>query len=223
MKTKRKKPLAKSVKAIVRKELHKSEETKYQDFYVTGYNPYNNASSSDLSLLTPTTIAQGSTGQTRTGDKLRIKSIEIDIVFRVNPTPSTWDEKNPWVRLIVFQWHPVMSASAPNAQSVLEGVATQATVISPYNANNFGDFTILYDQTFALSYDVGNKQRAHKHIMITPGKNRFFKPNIVYQPGSSNLGANLVYVMPLTALPATDASHFGPLSYMYARTRYTDD
>lgn len=191
------------------KEIRKNEEAKYVD--------QDNSVGVDFSAagaqFNLTTIGSGSTVNARTGDKIRVKSVELRYILQVSSSTST-----NYVRVIMFQWHPMSTAVAPLPASVLQvtGAPTSGGVLSAYSVANFKDYTILYDKTHALVGSSDTQISWPVHFMFTGAK--FFDREIHFAAGSSTVMKNGIYLMAISDDGAAPYPNFT----CYSRVRYTD-
>ena len=79
----------------------------------------------------------------RVGDKINIKSMVI------RGTLTEADTKNI-VRIVIFQWYPVDSASIPVASQILASTGTWG-IVSPFIHDTRNQFGILVDKIYNLN------------------------------------------------------------------------
>lgn len=193
---------ARSASLLVNRALRKIEEVKWIEFSATEAVDYAGTAHHDI-----TAIAQGSTVNTRVGDRMRFKSAHITM------TVIPGDAVNVF-RCIVYQWHPLSTGAAPVPSSVLTHTSDAYAAISPYTVNNENDYSILYDKTWNLNaYDMAQKTI---NIWIKSGK--FLKRDIHYQTGSSTVHKNGIYLLLISDSSA--AAH--PQAIWHVRTRWAD-
>lgn len=126
-----------------------------------------------------TDIGQGDTDQSRDGDQLAIRSIEVNWAF------ITADVTN-LCRLIVFQWYP---ATVPTSSNVLAySGANILNPLAPYNHDSRFQFKILLDVRSTVS--TNDAIRSYRRY-IKGGMKR----KIQYIAGSATAAANMIYVM----------------------------
>jgi len=99
----------------------------------------------DISAL----VVPGTTDQTRIGDSIFTRSIELNYAV----TSITADQFN-MIRVLIFIWKPT---STPVVTDVLQfGNGTVIAPLSPYNHDRRDDFFILYDKLHMMPYkDAG--------------------------------------------------------------------
>lgn len=192
-----------SAKLLVNRALRQTEEVKWWEQNWTASADYS-GTSTHVSLVD---IAQGSAYNQRVGDKMRFKSAHISF------TAIPGDSVNV-LRLIVYQWHPLSTGSAPVPSSVLSNVSNAYAAISQYNVTNNQDFSILYDKSWNLN--GYNNAQITKNVWIKGGK--FLDRNIHFQAGSSTIKKNGIFALWISDSSA--ASH--PQVIAVIRTRFTD-
>lgn len=101
-----------------------------------------------VGVLTP--IPEGDTEQSRTGEKVTLRSIDMRITLIPNASALTDS-----MRVIVFRWKGDTVGSAPGASKILKSATN---IDSPYNEDYRDQFVVLFDKTVAVSNAVGNKQ-----------------------------------------------------------------
>lgn len=93
------------------------------------------------SLYTLNLIAQGDAEDNRQGDSIMMKKIHINLRYTINASASATS-----IRTIMFLYKQPQGAT-PNITFVLQN----ANVLSCWNHDNVGLYTILYDKTVNLS------------------------------------------------------------------------
>lgn len=218
LKYRRKLPPLRSVKSIVKREIRRNEETKYYtNLFATDY-AWNNYAPAIL-----TNVPQGSAGNNRVGDKLYIRSLHLTVEWATHASAATFGEKNPLVRLIIFQWHPLFDSagSAMTLINVLEHSADAFVIASPYSIINQKNFTVLYDKTIKLGHTDDNpNNRQITNVWIT-GK-KFMQREIHYYPASSSKMTNGIYMAFVSEVGQLSGSVFPPTVLYHCRLRFTD-
>lgn len=147
--------------------LRTAHEKKYVESFSMANTPSTTANDAPF-VLPITAIAQGDSENTRDGDQVYLRSIEVHIRAKYNygyqPTQAGTPPDNPWssaasdpntmfndkVRLLIWQWLPT-SDSASGAGGALPGSVLQRdTTMSPYNHDQRRNFRILYDKSIRL-------------------------------------------------------------------------
>lgn len=103
---------------------------------------------------------QGTTDQTRVGDQIRLRSLEVDYSWSISGT-VTPDSYNR-VRLIVFQWYPQIGF--PVAADILL-LPTNQPWQSPLSHDQRFQYRVLYDKTHVIS--AQNQFSMQRKVMIT--------------------------------------------------------
>lgn len=138
----RKKNGTKRLKAIIKKTMMKTAETKFWDFNVD-LNPDVNG------IIVPLTdVPQGDTDVSRDGDQLRI----LKYSHRLSVIPA--DTSN-LVRVIIFRWNVMSSYKAPLTTDLLAiggaPVATIPTANYVFDNQRQRQFTILSDRLYPVA------------------------------------------------------------------------
>jgi len=163
----------------------------------------------------------------RIGDEIHL--VDIDCRFLANS--QVVGTPNSYCRLIIFQWHEYLDTLAQTGSNLAitlpitsllnVGAGTVIGVTSPYDIDRqrAKSFTILYDKTFNLSWNVGatsnssinNKQIHFKKKM----RNRVYFAN-----ESPTIAKNHVFVLAMSN--DTYSATNNPLIYMGHQTRFSD-
>lgn len=112
-----------------------------------------NPDSTTGSLSCLNLIAQGDAEGNRQGDSIMMKQIHLNIRYTINSSAS-----NTSVRTILFLYKQPQGATP-----IITFPLSSATQMSPYNHDNAGLYTILYDKTVCLS-NTGQQER---YLQIT--------------------------------------------------------
>jgi len=195
---------ARSAKVLVSRALRATEEVKFSDYNSSNGADYN-ASTTFYSLCD---IAQGATSSTRVGDKIRIRSLHVKGMVLCA------DSYNH-IRVIVFQWHPMSTASVPTPTDILTTLGSGYTPFSTYKDNNEGDYSILYDKTVVTVASQSNATREFD-FWITGGK--FFDRTVHWTAGSSSLAKNKLFLM----IISDSSTNPHPTATFVTRLRYAD-
>lgn len=118
-------------------QLNKSE-TKYIDFDSAVNVDYNGT-------MTPLlNISQGTTDQTRNGDKITLKNIKMSFFSGLADTYNV-------VRFIIFVWKGENSTD-PTVSDILHSsyIGAGSAPLAPYNHDKRKLFTVKYDKTYLL-------------------------------------------------------------------------
>lgn len=91
-------------------------------------------------------VPQGQTNITRTGDRLRMKSLTFTLSMS-EPALAVTSATSGFVRFIIGQWFPLIS-SAPSAGDVLDNLVEYD---SPYAMDTRSQYKILWDKTIPIA------------------------------------------------------------------------
>lgn len=178
-----------SVKKLARRIVSLTHEKKFRASDL-GHKQF----SADIGLnwttfnVSLTDIPQGDTDTTRDGDRLGLRSIELDFsVYQDTLVTAATDDV---IRIIVFQWYP---ATTPSDSAMLTSVASGSTraCMVPYSHDNRQMFRILFDRSYSLQYYGKSCYKVKTLIKRFPHK------MIQYQSGTTT-GTNKVYLMACT-------------------------
>lgn len=164
----RRRVAAKRFKRFANRVLRTAHEKKFIQLYTNPGVPETTANDNIFTLnLTP--ITQGDTEQTRDGNQVYLRSIEVHVRAQVNQVYLTGDASghfgiNPWgdgsdanswfndkIRLIIWQWLPTVDGSAGAGGALPSSILEAETTISPYNHDQRKNFRVLYDRTQRLA------------------------------------------------------------------------
>lgn len=179
-------------------------ETKFLDFAQTS-----TAISQTGGMICISEISQGLTSANRVGDSIRIQSIELRGRFNVNPSAG-----NSLARVMVVRDLDGFGTS-PTTTDVLEVAGTVSAPSSPVKFNKRQRFSVLYDETFALS---GTTQGT---ATIPFSFHTAHQGHILYlgttaAPASDGKGS--IYVVSVS-----DETTNSPSLAFYSRILFTDD
>lgn len=105
-----------------------------------------------------TSVAQGDTEQSRDGDSIALKYLQMKMT--VVPHVSSASDS---FRLILFRWKAPAGGNPPSAAAIL---ATASNIDSPYNRDYRESLVVLYDRNIDASPVNGNK-----HVTIKKALN----------------------------------------------------
>jgi hypothetical protein len=196
------------IRAIVRQEISRAIEDKYQDSSLT-YFQVDRAGTFNL-LFNP---AQGIGESQRIGDRVRLKRLLFNwsTYYSIGVTNSTHN-----IRVVLLRWKITTSVATPATGVIFQqigGVGDYRMLVSPFNwqASKQNDFDVIYDRVFS----VGS-------ACPTPLGQLEFELNsdVVFDPASTNAeGVPYLFVM---ADDVTGA-HVPDVQFQYyARVLYTD-
>lgn len=228
--------------------LRVAHEKKYIELSTTFGTP---ATSSGAATGAPftvalTNIAIGDTENSRDGNQVYLRSLDIRLRAIVNPEYSAFGTAaptNPWstagawfndkVRLIIWQWFP-MDDPTTGAPSLQDTILQAATTLSPYNHDNRKNFRILYDKKVRLAQNVVDVDGTgspfsygypmHELADFSVRIRRFANRVLTFQ-GSSASANNHVYLTLMTDWAAnTNTTETIPpvLIYHHLKTNYSD-
>lgn len=160
----------------------------------------------DLVSLVP----QGQTSITRVGDRFRLRSLTYNIsVYEPNPTASA--NTSGFVRIIMVQWKPSISAPV-SAGDILGGLVEYD---SPYNLETRQMYKILYDRIVPLVANTDISRQNFNGTLYFEGADA----NVQCQSGTT-AGTNHIQFMCI-------ASHAGAANTALVRLetflRFTDN
>jgi len=171
-----KKKVSKVVKQYVKRTLAARTEDKFVDTLWSALTP----SYSYAALSAVTMPAQGTTNETRIGDRIRPTKLQI--------RGSYYGANSHLLRLIFFRWHP---NTTPTGANVLDNtyVSSFRAPFAPYEDSTKPMYTILKDKTMALSA-TGNNVHPFKFTI-----SRKKLANMDFTAGSSTVGTNLIFCL----------------------------
>lgn len=191
---------------IVDTVLRRTTELKY--FEVTNVIPFPLANVTYGNVLT--FVPQGQNVSQRIGDRFRLKSLTLNVSM-YEPATAVTSATSGFMRCIVFQWKPTVSA-IPTIDQILDGLAE---FDSPYNMSNRQMYKILLDKTVALQALTDNARHNFSQTLYFNGADA----NVQCQSGVVS-GTNHVSIV---FIP----SHWGPscsaLSRFSSFLRYSDN
>lgn len=163
LKRKTRKPMRKNrvtkkeVRKIAAKVVLSKSESNYTD---TVYD----ASPSYLGLITNlSTIAQGTTDQTRIGDSVLVTSLNLGGYI------TNQDSYN-MVRIIIFKWKG-NSSSPPNVTDIIQQayVGDVKAPFAPLAHDTRKNFTVKWDKTFLCATGADNERQFFKKLVTFKG------------------------------------------------------
>lgn len=202
--------VAKVAKQVVKQQLKKAEEIKY---HVTNNNLFINQVAAgvlhDLSIT-----SQGASDIQRIGDKIRLKSLNINYDIRAVASET-------YVRVMVIQWREDSTTSTPTLSSVLQTPAYSGGQIEPilstlqHDGVKMGKFTVLYDRVHNLKFNAQfgqpEKQIVNKKISL-----KYAAKHLQYLNGTS-AGTNKLYMLMTSSDPLNNAD-----MRLHTKLTYTD-
>lgn len=200
----------KAVRKVVRNELKKVVEMKYND-QVT----YATASGTSLTdqpgAFGPLIqISRGTADTERIGDQITLKSLKIWLrVWQPDPTVGLIDDN--FARIVIFQWH---GPTVPIAADIFQYPTTVA-YLSPIKVDSNKMFTVLVDKTYSFISTASTGTRA---ININL---RFIRKTLKFDGAASNQPyGEQIYFSIFCNTPI--ASITPPKYALMARVFYTD-
>lgn len=155
-----------------------------------------------------TSIPQGDSVNTRDGDQIALRSLDIQLRVAVNEGYTATSTYSPWnnyltvhqpdmIRVIVWQWFPTVAPTTPGSAMALSNIlmytsATDNVTMSPYAHPTRRDFRILYDrshkmwyQPFTPSGSIGNfririRRFAKRGLMFAASASTSAQTNGIY-------------------------------------------
>jgi len=161
-----------------------------------------------VSLDCLSVVANGTALDTRTGDEVMVRSLEINyFVYSEDSALS----KMAVVRLIVFQWIPNNLVLPPTPVQLLQYIGSILSPLAPYNREKFPMFRILLDQ--GMNVGALNKSASAFNIITTGFVNN---RKIHFNTGLST-GTHQIYAL---AISNVNADH--PTITFSAKIHYID-
>lgn len=185
-------------KNYLKNYLNKNVEFKYYD------HDESTTVDSSGAVYSLTDIPQGDTDITRDGDKLILKNVQL------RGTISLADASNA-VRIIVFQWHPLDSASIPAVSAIIQYIGTYG-IVSPYHHDGRTQFTVLSDKTYLVNNVSMPYMVFRQRVPL-----KYAKKQVAYTAGGS-FGYNKIMYLAITDSGTT--AH--PLVSTQSRVYFTD-
>lgn len=185
----------KGLKRLARKLVNAAGEKKY---IVTSSSGYDVVTISGY-IGSISDIPQGDTDQTRDGDQVNIRSINLRYtLYGVLSADCS-------VRIVCFQWKELDSA-APTIADILSTGASNSYVTAWYNHDNRYRFKILYDKVHHFPEGI-SAVTANRNVMITKG----FFPRIQFT-ATTTVGQYKIYIIQcsddgLTPYPTIEANY----------------
>lgn len=163
-------------KAQVKQMIVSAQEIK--DFTVSGTGGVDAAGT----IIPITPIPQGDTSQTRDGDQVILKHLEMHVSRQIPTTPQIVR-----IRMILFKWLGEISVSPSVAQILNFTGSVQAPISSiEQEALNAKQLVILVDSLVAL--DTYNSVHVNSYNMPLKGK-------VIFSPGSSTDSYGGLYLL----------------------------
>lgn len=156
-------------------------------------------------------VPQGDTDSSRSGDQINIQSLEVIFDPYLQGVGGTNDFTDT-VRLILYRWHPMSTATQPTQADILQDQSVaQSNEMSLYKWDNRKDYTIIDDLRFPLSANGPS-------IMAFRKKYNLNNVAAHFTAGSATLCTNQIYAF--VASDSLLATH--PLFDLYSRVVYLD-
>jgi len=195
--------LTREVRALQAKDKY-DHELKY-------FNPTAGVTTAVLntgSVVSMSDIPQQFTAGSRTGDQVRIHSVEINSYWTYNSSGSL----PQMARMIVFQWfeNSAITSGTPTVTNILEFPSSIYTALSPYNTLTWKDYRILSDQVMCLE---ATKQNVLTYNIVA---DHFEKRDIQFDPAAVT-GYGKIYLLFVSNLAAD-----GPSIFYNWLIKYTD-
>lgn len=152
-------------------------------------------------------VAQGTTDTTRTGDRLKLRSLEFRIQLQDLRTTLSVDGMNV-VRVVFVQWFP---SGTPNSSDIFSAVAN--TCLGFYAHDTRQMYKILWDKTYALTGATS------RNFHLAHGTIYFKKNNMIQYSGGGTTGTNKIYMF---ALYTNGGAGVTTNLYADTRLRYYD-
>lgn len=145
-----------AVAKIAKSVVNRTSEHKYFD--TTGATTFSYSGT----IIQLTTVPQGNTDITRSGDQLEILNLYVD--FYVTPADSAVH----LFQVLFFQWFPFNASDAPTVGEVLQTVANGTVApISPLHHDLKRNFKLLY-RLKGASYVTSGPSIVRKQIVLKP-------------------------------------------------------
>lgn len=160
---------------------------------------------------------QGTSDQTRIGDKVRLKRIEMTYVLTANASATD----DHFVRVILFQWKLDSAARDPDDVDILQSIATYATgyrvpsALINYDYRN--NFNILYDRMHLVQAGTNTYNAAFTPRIVKVFGKKLHKE--VSFKGATTDGVGKIYVLQISDITSVAES---PQSSCQIRTVYAD-
>lgn len=166
------------VKRVVNRAISKNIETKFLQTNQAATAQDVNGTFTNLTLVT-----QNQTDQSRIGDKLTPKA--LDIRYRI-ALPSTLPDYFNLIRVVIFRWKQNTLSVSPTQAYLLNTTASVLSPLSQYNYDTTKNFQILYDRVhYITTYDPS----MNKKLMINLRK----QPNIQFD-STNTIGNNHIWI-----------------------------
>lgn len=164
-----------------------------------------------------TSITQGVGDIQRIGDEVSLKSVFVRMFTQFNSSPQ---DRNPIIRVIIFQWNEDDASALPVASDILQDVGIlgiPGQIVRQYTIDKDRKYTVLFDKLFNHSL-TGGQDVITSEVFIDKKFNR----KIQYGNGVTS-GINQLYMMVQTSDNlGVAASNELPLITFSARVRYYD-
>jgi hypothetical protein len=164
-----------------------------------------NAISFSGSVFPLSDIPQGDSDQTRDGDQIMPKSLEIGFQAFCADSSNT-------VRVVVFRWKPFFSFHNPLASDILQSTGTSTGYLSPLNHDKRKQFDLLYDHTVQMVLTMSNS------VVSWSRKIKLSAIKCQWNTGQTTDVSNGFYVMAIS----DSAAIAHPQLQFYSRVNYTD-
>lgn len=209
-----------TLKGYVNKIIKQKQDKKVYDSLNT-YTFVNAGSVEPLTRLVNITVGNSMTQ--RVGDSIDLEKVVVDITLTIPPGGSEDDYPNYACRVVMFQWHQDPFLNAPLSQDIIElysgaGPTTAISFNSAYSKVQAGNYSILYDKMFTMSF-YGESIR-HDHVVITPPV-KTINYSLTHGTTPSFYPTHgMVYILMISNV---DQTMFEPAAInVYSRAIYTD-
>lgn len=203
--TKRRAPLNPVQKKQVKKLIINSGETYHHDVTVA----YGTDVGTTTNFTDLTNISQGDGDGERLGDRLRPKSLKIQLYANGGGASAT-SSTIGLMRIMVIRWKPDTANQALTSNTqILETADANSLLLRDETERR--KFSVLWDKTFRLSGDSANTQH---HLQISKWL-KLAKTPVIYNEGLTT-GSNKLYVLVVgTSLSANTVEYGGTYRLMY--------
>lgn len=193
--------LSKRERVEVNRMIDRKEELKFLAAALTG------AASTSTPVITGIIDnAQGITDSEHVGDGIDLNGhIELRVLMQTDNTGDV-TQANAFIRVIMFQWHPTAQsggATEPGPGDVL--LSSTPSMLTFYNHDQRQNYTIIYDEVFALSGLVtaaGTVADSSHIVAVRSFSTARLRKHIQYVAASSTTMSNGLYLMTFSNLAA---------------------
>lgn len=170
----------------------------------------------------------------RIGDEVMLKSLEIRYLFKNDPTNTGQAQLAPVIRFVVFQYHPQLDGTYATLNTnlplstIFEVGATGGGVPDPmslYKWDTRQEYTILHDEVKLLASSgnaggvppINNDQyqvQGHLHVSLRKAKRK-----VHWQAASTVLATNQIMI---AVFQYNSSATTPPTAFLTSRLAYTD-